>query len=218
MTATHDANDILFGSSAPSAKFDQPGTTVGGIIASPPRAKQEQEWNQQTRRSDGPPKFFPSGDPIMTVLVDVQTNLRDPSMQSDDGIRTIYVQGKRMKDAVRDAVRQAGAARLEAGAELWVTFTHYGPAPSAGASEPKEWAVRYVPAASAAVGLSQQPQQAAQQPVQQPVQQVAPPQQPAAPVAAPAAAPAAGPTPEAIAALRQAGIDPATVYPGYQPA
>jgi hypothetical protein len=208
MTASTDANDVLFGSNSPSAKFDQPGTTVGGIITSTPRSKQEQEWNQATQRSDGPPKFFPSGDPIMAVLIDVQTQLRDPSIQNDDGIRTIYIQGKRLKDAVRDAVRQAGAQRLEVGAEIYVTFTGLGPAPSAGANQPKEWAVRYVPGAQAAVGLGQQQPAAQQAPAQQaPVQQ-----QPAA-QQAPAAA---GPTLEQVAAVKAAGLDPAQVFAGQQ--
>lgn len=175
MTAAPDANDVLFGSNAPSAKFDHPGTTVGGTITAPPRTKQEKEWNNVTRRSDGPPKFFPSGDPIMEVLVDVQTQQRDPSIQNDDGIRTIYISGKRMKDAVRDAVRQTGAARLEVGAELHVTFTGLGEAPSPGANQPKEFAVRYIPAAQGAIfgGQQGQPQQAPQQGYQQPQAQQA---------------------------------------------
>jgi hypothetical protein len=179
MTVTPDANDVLFGSNKPGANFDQVGTTVGGVITAPGRSFQEREWNHQTQRSDGPPKTFPnSGDPIMGVALDVQTNQRDPSVQGDDGIRTIYIRGKRLKDAVREAVRSSGAQRLEVGAEIWVTYTHDGPPPSSGSNPPKEWAVRYVPAASAAIGLGQQgqpqqqpygqqqPQQAYQQPQQ----------------------------------------------------
>lgn len=180
MTAAPDANDVLFGSNAPSAKFDNPGTTVGGTITAPPRTKQEKEWNNATRRSDGPPKFFPSGDPIMEVLVDVQTQQRDPSIQNDDGIRTIYISGKRLKDAVRDAVRQSGAQRLEVGAELHVTFTGLGEAPSVGANQPKEFAVRYVPAAQGAIFGGQQPPQGQPQQFAQGgyVQPQAPVQQP----------------------------------------
>lgn len=235
MTATPDANDVLFGSNAPTAKFDQPGTTIGGVIAALPRAFQEREFNIQTQRSDGPGKTFPSGDPIMGVAIDVQTNLRDPSIQNDDGIRTIYVQGKRLKDAVRDAVRQAGAQRLEVGAEIWVTFTGLGQAAGPGVNPPKEYAVRYVPGGQAALGLGQQAapvQQVAQQPVQQqvaqqPAQQAyAPPvqQQPVQvaqqpqPVQQVAQAPAgpAQPTPEQIAGLLANRMDPRTVFPTYQ--
>jgi hypothetical protein len=225
MTASPDANDVLFGTNKPSARFETPGTTVGGKITAPPRTRQEQEWNNVTQRSDGPPKFFPSGDPIMSIMVDVQTQLRDPQVENDDGQRTIYIQGKRLKDAVRDAVKAVGGERLEVGGELHVTFTHLGEAPSVGANQPKEWAVRYVPASQTALQQPQQPQQsnpwqqgtpaAPQQapPVQQqPAQTPLPPQQPPA---APQQAPANAPTPEAIKALRNAGVDPVTVYPGY---
>lgn len=226
MTASPDANDVLFGSNSPTAKFELPGTTIGGTITSQPRAFHEREYDPNNP-GGGDPKYFKSGDPIMGITIDVQTQLRDPSLQNDNGIRTIYVQGKRLKDAIRDAVHQAGSQKLEVGSEIYVTFTHLGTPPSAGSNAPKEYAVRYVPVAQAAIFNGQQPaqaQQVYQQPViqQAPVQQVAPvaqaPLQQPAPVAQVAPAPAGPPAPtqDAVNALLNAKQDPRAFYPGIQ--
>lgn len=227
---TPDANDVLMGGGgAPTAKFEQIGTTIGGRIVAPPRAHQEREYNP-TNPGQGALKTFPSGDPIYGLTVDVQTTLRDPSNAEDDGVRRIYVEGKRLKEAVRDAVRSAGGEKLEVGGELYVSFTGLGEAASATVNPPKLYAARYIPAAQAPVMGGQPP---AAPPVQQPVAQQNPyagaptwaQPQPAAPVAVVQpvqpvqpvqTAPAQnGPTPEQIAAVRAAGQDPALIWPGF---
>lgn len=204
----HDANDILMGGGgAPTARFDigNPGITVGGPIVAKPRAHQEREFDRNNP-GKGPLKFFPSGDPIMGLTVDVQTNLRDPSISEDSGVRRIYIEGKRLKEAVRNAVRNAGAPGLEVAGELHVTYTGREADEHGQITDlsPKLWSVRYVPAASAVL-MNEQPVQQPGQPQAAPVQQQAPVQ----------AAPINGPTPEAIAALKAAGVNPATVYPGW---
>ena len=214
-TNPQDGNDVLFGSNAPAAKFETPGTTIAGTIAYPPKAFQEREYDPKNP-GGGALKYFPSGDPIMNASVVIQTQLRDPGIEDDDGTRTLYIQGKRLKEAVRNAVKAAGAKQLEVGGQLTVTYTGDGTPPSAGANAPKEYTVQYVPAAQNALQQPEQPnpwqqgQPAPQQPVQQPQQAaVQPPAHP------PQQAPAAGPTPEANKAHRNAGVDPVTVYPGY---
>lgn len=124
-TPRPDANDILMGGGdgIPGATFAQPGDSVEGIIASPPKAREEREFNQVTKRSDGPVKTFPSGDPIYGILVDVQTTTRDPFIEGDSGLRRIYVEGRRLKDAIRTAVANAGGKGLEVGGYLKVTHT-----------------------------------------------------------------------------------------------
>lgn len=215
---TYDANAVLMGGGGPKAwKFEEPGTTRVGTIAAPPVARQERDYDKNNP-GGGDPKFYPSGDPIMGVVVEVQTTERDPSIEDDTGARTFYVEGRYIKEAVRDAVRAAGAPGLEVGGQLSVTFTHRED-PMDKRSR-KFWNITYVPAGNAALmggapGPTEltgqqaahaqavqpapaqqyvQPQQAAPaaQPVQQPVQQ-----QPAQ--AAPA--PAATPTPEQLAAF-----------------
>lgn len=207
---TYDANAILMGGGGHKAwKFDEPGTTRAGTIAEAPQVKQEREYDKDNP-GGGNPKFFPSGDPIMGLTVVVQTNERDPSVDGDDGRRTFYIEGRYLKDAVREGVRNAGAPGLEIGGQITVTFTHRED-PMDKRSR-KFWRVQYVPAANATLMADPAPAQPvyAPPPVQQPVyappvaQQApvptAPPvQQVPAPVAQPA--PVAKPTPEALAAF-----------------
>lgn len=166
-TTQPSANDVLMGSGgAATAKFDRPGTTVGGRIVGDPRVYQEREYDPRNP-GNGALKFYPkSGDPIMSVSVDVQTGARDDA--EDNGIRRIYVEGKRLKDAVRDAVRQAGAKGLEPGGELHVTYTGLGEAVN-GMNAPKLYTARYVPASSAALSTDQEPQAAPLQQAPAPV-------------------------------------------------
>lgn len=122
---TRSANDILMGGGgAPAWAFEAPGVRKVARITKPPQSKQEREYDPRNP-GGGKPKFFPSGDPIMGVTVEVQTNERDPSDPDDDGKRTFYIEGKRLKEAVREAVRAAGANGLEVGGTLDVTLTHY---------------------------------------------------------------------------------------------
>ena len=61
MTATTpDANDVLFGKSNPTAKFEEPGVTHTGTVAAPPRAYQEREYDP-TNPGGGAPKFGGGG-------------------------------------------------------------------------------------------------------------------------------------------------------------
>jgi hypothetical protein len=140
---SNDPNDILFGSGVPAAKFEHPGDTVSGRIT---ETKARQEVDFKTRE----PKTFPSGDPIMGIIVTVQTALRDPSIADDDGKRRVFVEGKRMKDALREAVLVHGyGTKLLVGGELTVTFTHLGVAEK-GLNAPKEWRVSYTPSTTTA--------------------------------------------------------------------
>lgn len=194
MTQTHyDANAVLMGGGAghPAWKFDQPnpGQPRVGTIAAPPVARQERDYDPKNP-GGGQLKTFPSGDPIMGILVDVQTAERDPSNPDDDGVRVFYVEGRYLKEAVREAVRAAGAPGLEVGGQLSVEFTHRED-PMDKRSR-KFWQITYTPAGNAALMADQ-----AQAPA------------PAAPAAqaAPAAAPAAqqqqaAPDPAALAAFQ----------------
>lgn len=190
-----NANDVLMGggTGAPAWKFDDPGTRRIGTVAAPPQARQEREYDRNNP-GGGELKFFPSGDPIMGVVVELQTTERDASNSEDDGRRTFYIEGRYIKEAVRGAVRAAGANGLEVGGVLDVTFTHRED-PMDKRSR-KFWEVSYTPAGNGALMGDQPAQAAPQAPV--PVQQ-----QPA-PVAAP---PASAPAPAAPAAPAAQGTD-----------
>lgn len=184
-TQTHDANAVLMGGGgAPTWKFDGEGVRKVGTVAAPPQSRQEREYDQNNP-GGGAPKVFPSGDPIMGILVEVQTDERDPSISEDDGRRTFYIEGKRLKDAVKAGVRAASASGLEVGGSLDVTLTRYD-VPGDRRSG-RNWQVRYTPAGNAQLmGEHPEPVAPAHQPVQQapapvqapPVQQPAPQQAP----------------------------------------
>lgn len=229
---TQTANSVLMGGGgAPSAKFTAPGDTITGRIVAISDPYQEREYSPNDP-GNGAPRFFKNGNPIMTFSMDLATTLRDPSIEDDDGTRRVYMDGARIKKAVREAVRTAGADGLAVGATLSITYTHddvQGDHRSG-----KNYQVTYQPgSASNNVLMGQQHEEQAPPPapaqppaqqayappaqVQQPVAPPAPPAaQPPAPASAPAAPPAAGgPNEQQLAALRAAGIDPATVFPGY---
>lgn len=191
---TTNPDEFLFGSAAPTVKFDTPGVTVTGRIV-------DRKVNQQTDFKTGELLTWPSGDPRMQLIVTLQTDQRDPSVDDDDGRRRLFVKGKRLTEAVRDAVKAAGVKKLEDGGTLTVTYVRDGVPENKGISPPKEYTASYQPpavdATSDYLGTAQ--------PTQTP--QPAPPPQPVA--AASASAGNGGLTPEAQAAL--ANLNPAAL-------
>lgn len=185
---TPNADDFLMGGGgAPTAKFPLPGTVVSGRITQKPTVEQQRDIKT------GDAKFWSDGNPMMQLVVTIQTDLRDPSIDEDDGRRRLFVKGV-MKNAVADAVRVAGARGLEVGGTLAVTYTHDGVAKERGMSPPKQYTATYTAAAQAALHTPDPGTTAA-------------PQQYAAPPAAPAPAAPAGLSPQQYAAAQQ---NPAT--------
>lgn len=183
------------------------GTRYVLEVTDPPNTVQARDFD--TRELD----FWPDGNPKMTVA----TNVVD---KATGELKTLWApKPSAMFQAIADAQKAAGAL-ITAGGTLVVTFTHEVPNVEKPHLNPaKQYQVIYTPPNAF---HDTQPAPAAAQPATppptwattpaaavaaQPVQEAAP-----APAAAP---PAAGPTPEAIAALRAAGVDPATVYPGF---
>lgn len=145
-----DANSFLMGGGgAPTAKFPTPGTVVGGRIIEPPSIEQQRDIKT------GEHKTWSNGDPMMQLVVTVQTDQRDPAIEDDDGKRRIFVKGV-MKNAVADAVRVTGAKGLEVGGQLWVKYTHDGVAKERGMSPPKQYDAKYTAAAAAHLGVTDQ--------------------------------------------------------------
>ncbi|MFW6598143.1 hypothetical protein ACOCHS_06395 [Propionibacteriaceae bacterium Y2011] len=255
--STPTADQVLMGGGgAPAGKIDI-GQPIAGRILEVSAPYQERDYDPKNPGS-GDLKFFKNGNPILTFFIDLATDQRSPEIEDDDGTRRVYMDGARIKKAVKAAVQAAGANGLTVGSYLAIECTHY--------DEPndrrsgKNYQVRYTPGAPPANDVlmgdqqtgeipAQQAQQAYAQPQQQPVQQYEPaapqaqqqyaqpqqqgypahqpgyaqptptPPQPSQQAPAPqqpAPAAPAGPTPEQIAAVRAAGLDPAVVFPGYQ--
>jgi hypothetical protein len=136
------AEEFLMGGGIPSAKFDTIGTTVSGTIATRP------EVVQQTDLDTGEPKFWNDGKPMMQLAVTIQTELRDPEIPDDDGKRKFYVKAK-LLEAVRAAIRTAGAKGLDVGGVLTVAYVADGEVKKRGHNPPKIYSATYQPPAAA---------------------------------------------------------------------
>lgn len=196
-----DPNSFLLGSGAKSASFKgtAPITYSGAIVAEP-------KVSQQTDFDTNEPLSWPNGDPKLQLIVQIQTDERDPADASDDGVRALYIKANSQK-AVAAAVRAAGASGLEVGGTLSLTYTGDDMAAQKGRlAPPKLYSATYQPpavAASAAflgtaptVAAGMDP--AARQ-VQQAIGQL------------PAPAAQLNGSDEDIALIRAAGMDPANV-------
>lgn len=184
MTTQQTPESFLMGGGAKAARFEHPGDTTAGTITEAP------EVRQQTDIQSGDPVFWPSGDPKMQLIVTLQTTDADDG--DDDGKRRIYVKGKSLTEAVREAVKTTGARGLEVGGTLSITYTGDGVASTKGFNPPKLYTAIYVRPDTTAqsgsfLGVTPEP--------------------------APVAAGPAQPTPEQIAGLKGLSIDPKTVYP-----
>lgn len=142
-----DPNAFLMGAAVPSMRWDHPGATCSGRVV-------HRETRLQTVFGTGEVKKWPSGDPMYQLVVHIQTSLRDPSIENDNGTRAIYIKGKNFTDAARDAVREAGALGIEVGGMISVVYTG-DDMTSKAPIKPKMFQVRY----QAAPQMQQQPMQ-----------------------------------------------------------
>lgn len=163
--------DLLAGNGA-KAYFgadSQPGDSVTGVIE---KIETTQVNDFQTKQ----PAYWNDGRPKEQIHVIIQTQLRDPSVDDDDGRRSLWVKGWGIQlKAFREACRQAGVKVPKPGdtiTERFVGLGQRGDAPQ----PPKVFEFHIEPASGVDSlvngGQPQQPvQQGSQQPpVQQPQQ------------------------------------------------
>lgn len=196
MVERPDPNAVLMGGGAPTLQIPSPGpgfdtgAKAGGIVTSEPESYHAREYDKDNP-GGGPLAYYPSGDPKWGLKVILKTAERTAA--DDDGKRCLYIEKRRLRAAVRDAIISTGADRLEIGAELlvWETGTEPGqgggnPATTYGASYRRPGQVKLTgPATATAAAVQQQMQTAQPQPVGQAVQQATTkPQIPAAVAAA----------------------------------
>lgn len=166
--------------SSKGAKFEQPGTSISGIIENV-TANQIRDFKSRQ------PKFFDDGQPQMQVLVTINTGVTDPMVEDDDGRRTVYIKGFGLqRHAWLQALHNAGlrkAAEVRPGDRFTATFTGFGEA-KPGMNAPKlfEYMIEHQSPADLAMNQPQQPgmqqaqpaypqrQYAPQQPMQAPNQ------------------------------------------------
>jgi hypothetical protein len=139
---TTDVNEFLLSGGVPALKYETPGTTHTGKIISA-------EVQQQREIDTGKVKYWDDGKPQLQIKVHLQTTIRDPGIEDDDGIRADYIRGNKLK-AVQAAVRKA-RAKLEPGGELTITYTGDGEQKTRGFNAPKLYTAAYAPPGDAAV-------------------------------------------------------------------
>lgn len=179
-------DELLSGSGAKSFfnADSQPGQSVTGVLD---LIETSQMRDFQTKQ----PAYWNDGRPRMQIHIVLQTTLHDPSIEDDDGRRSLWIKGWGIQlKAFREACRQAGVKAPKAGDTMTATFTGLGERGNA-PQPPKVYAYQITPsnsvdqlvnpqtpAAQQPVGqFPQQPAQSSQQ-QPQPRQQYAPPQQP----------------------------------------
>lgn len=127
-----DANDLIMGASVQGAKFETIGDLCQGEIVKIGDKQQSRKFRQDGKL--GELAFWDDGSPIWQVRIDVQTDVRDPAIQHDDGIRALHVRaGSEMRRAIQEAVRAAGARELLVGAFIGVQLVgteQSGPVPA----------------------------------------------------------------------------------------
>lgn len=157
--------------SSKGAKFEQPGTSISGIIENV-TANQIRDFKSRQ------PKFFDDGQPQMQVLVTINTGVTDPMVEDDDGRRTVYIKGFGLqRHAWLQALHNAGlrkAAEVRPGDRFTATFTGFGEA-KPGMNAPKlfEYVIEHQSPADLAMNQPQQPGMQQAQPAY-PQQQYAP--------------------------------------------
>lgn len=139
-----NANDLLMGSGIPAAKFPTIGTAISGRIVREPEAR------EQTDFTTGAVLRWDNGEAKMQIVVHLATDQRDPQDLSDDGTRALYIKGQ-MLNAVRGAVRAAGAPGLAVGGTLTITYAGDAEPTKRGFNGAKQYTATYTPPAQAAV-------------------------------------------------------------------
>lgn len=132
-----DPNDFLMASGTRSFKFDAINATAKGTIVS-------LDMQQQRDIKTGQPKWWDDQktQPMMQLRVVLATDERDGD--DDNGHRAIYVKGN-MQQAVRDAIKAAGAEKIEEGGTLAVQYHADGQATTVGFNPPKLYKAQYKP-------------------------------------------------------------------------
>lgn len=153
--------DLFSPQASTSAKFEQPGASVGGTILEIGEAVQAKEF------STGKPATWPDGSPKMQVRITLSTDERDPQDPTDEGKRNLWVSesGKKggMLAAIRDAVKEAGADTIRPGGILQMAMIGFDPESKNPQNPRKLYQARYqapAPAGGMFGGADQQQQQA----------------------------------------------------------
>lgn len=131
-----EALDYLLASGATVAKFTNVGDVHRGKVLG---YKLEQVTEMKTKE----PKFFASGDPMMQIIFELETDERDPQDPDDTGKRRVFAKGY-MLSAVRSAIQVAGHTGSLIGGTLALKYYADGESKN-GLNPPKLFEARFKP-------------------------------------------------------------------------
>jgi hypothetical protein len=130
--------DFLGQGGIPSAKFDAIGDTYEGIIM-------RDELRDQTDIETGVAQTWDDGTPKKMILLDVQTQLNDPDIDADDGMRRFYIKSAFLT-ALRTEWRRIGGVPL-VGCHIKATYHADGEKKQRGKNAAKLFKVALTPPA-----------------------------------------------------------------------
>lgn len=137
---TNDPNAFLMGAGGRSATFKSVKDAVDGWIV-------DFAMRQQTAFGSGTAKFYDDGNPMMQLVITLQTKIADD--EDDDMIRRVYAKGQILQ-AIRKAVADAGARGLAVDGRLYIRYTGDGKAEK-NMNPPKQYIAKYQPPVQASV-------------------------------------------------------------------
>ena len=140
----NDSAGFFGGSGATYFGFAQIGTTITGTITEDP------ETRQQTDPATGELKTWKGGDPMLVLVVTLQTTLRDPADPEDDGKRSVWISSAGQKTAVGRALKTAGVKQLDVGGTLTLTYSGDGEKTNPAFNAPKIFTSIYAPPSASA--------------------------------------------------------------------
>lgn len=131
-----DVTDFLSSSDYekhPPAAFEEIGDKVTGTIVGEPRVKEMDD-------------IFNPGEKVTKLIIELDTGVpydgEDQALHGDT-VRTVWVNKGKMASAINQAVKAAGANKLEEGGKLAVQYVGNGTASQRGWKPPKEYAAKY---------------------------------------------------------------------------
>lgn len=131
MSGMDDVNAMLAGTGGKAAAFPTVGTVVRGVVV-------DAEVRDQTEIGSGEVKTYPDGNPMKQIVITLQTEDQDESIEDDDGVRRVFAKG-----AMLFAIRKVTPDGLRIGGKLAIKYTGDGEPAQKGWNPPKEYRAQY---------------------------------------------------------------------------
>ena len=130
----YDPNALLMATGSRSAKFEEVGATVVGLVRTV-------EVRQRNDIKTGEPMTWPDGNPRNQLIIGLQTEAHED--EDDDGVRSLYVPiPSQLQKALAEAIRKAGASGISQGMKVGVKFSKTEPPKTRGFSPTKIYTVK----------------------------------------------------------------------------